>query len=83
METGRRIGIALNPEIEIDATLVAQALDLEVAEFRRLMEDRRISVLCERGVGEDEGLYRASFYYADRRARLVVDASGTPVGAVE
>lgn len=79
METGRRIGIALNPQIEIDAALVALALDLEVAEFRRLMEQGRIATLCERGVGEDAGLYRASFYYGDRRARLVVDAGGTPV----
>ncbi|MDH7452604.1 DUF6522 family protein [Luteimonas composti] len=79
MDTGRRIGIALNPQIEIDGALVALALDLEVAEFRRLMEQGRISTLCERGVGEDAGLYRASFYYGDRRARLVVDASGTPV----
>ena len=79
METGRRIGSALNPQIEIDAALVALALDLEVAEFRRLMEQGRIATLCERGVGEDAGLYRASFYYGDRRARLVVDAGGTPV----
>ncbi|MGJ4730098.1 DUF6522 family protein [Luteimonas sp. SDU101] len=79
METGKRIGIALNPQIEIDGALVAAALDMEPGEFRRLMAERRISVLCERGTGEDEGLYRASFYYGDRRARLVVDASGTPI----
>lgn len=79
MDTGKRIGIQVNPQVEIDGALVARALDLEVEEFRRLMEDRRISVLCERGVGEDEGLYRASFYYGERRARMVVDANGTPV----
>jgi len=79
MDTGKRIGIQVNPQVEIDGALVARALALEVDEFRRLMEDRRISVLCERGVGEDEGLYRASFYYGERRARMVVDANGTPV----
>ena len=79
MDTGKRIGIQVNPQVEIDGALVARALDLEVEEFRRLMDDRRISVLCERGVGEDEGLYRASFYYGERRARMVVDANGTPV----
>ena len=79
MKSDKRIGIALNPEIEIDGALVARALDLEVEAFRQLMDDRRISVLCERGVGEDEGLYRASFYYGDRRARLVVDENGMPV----
>ncbi len=79
MDTGRRIDIAVNPEVEIDAALVASGLDLEVEQFRQLMEQRKISVLCERGTGEDAGLYRASFYYGERRVRLVVDASGTPV----
>jgi hypothetical protein len=46
-----------------------------VAEFRQLMEQRRITVLCERGVGEDAGCFRASFH-GDRRVRLVVDAAG-------
>ncbi|WP_298580072.1 DUF6522 family protein [uncultured Luteimonas sp.] len=79
MDTGRRIDIAVNPEVEIDAALVASGLDLEVEQFRQLMEQRKISVLCERGTGEDAGLYRASFYHGERRVRLVVDASGTPV----
>ena len=64
------------PAIEIDAALVAPRLGLTVAEFRQLMDQRRITVLCERGVGEDAGRYRASFYYGDRRVRLVVDAAG-------
>ena len=64
------------PAIEIDAALVAPRLGLTVAEFRQLMEQRRITVLCERGVGEDFGRYRASFYYGDRRVRLVLDAAG-------
>ncbi len=79
MDTGRRIDIDVNPEVEIDAALVADGLGLEVDEFRRLMEQRKISVLCERGTGEDAGLYRASFYHGQRRVRMVVDASGTPV----
>jgi hypothetical protein len=41
------------------------------------MDQRRITVLCERGVGEDFGRYRASFYYGDRRVRLVLDAAGS------
>lgn len=63
------------PAIEIDAALVAPRLGLTVAEFRQLMDQRRITVLCERGVGEDAGRYRASFYYGDRRVRLVVEAT--------
>lgn len=78
---GSEIPIDLNPtaQVEIDARLVAEGLGLEVAAFRQLMEDRKITVLCERGTGEDAGLYRASFYHAGKRVRLVVDGTGNPV----
>lgn len=67
------------PGIEVDGALVARGLGLEVDAFRELMARGRIRVLCERGTGEDAGLYRATFYHDGRRARLVVDAQGTPV----
>ena len=79
---GKSIAIETNPAadpIEIDGALVAQGLGLAVPEFQQLMDDRKVTLLCERGTGHDAGLYRASFYYAGRRFRLVVDASGTPV----
>lgn len=66
-------------EIAIDGEVVARALGLEVGAFRQLMEDRKITVLCERGTGEDAGLYRATFYYRQLRARLVVDEAGRVV----
>ena len=69
-------------EIAIDGEVVALALGLEVAAFRQLMEDRKISVLCERGTGEDAGLYRATFYYGQLRARLVVDEAGRIVDSI-
>ncbi len=65
--------------VEVDGALVARGLGLEVEAFRRLMEQRKVTVLCERGTGEDEGRYRATFYYAGKRLRLVVDGDGTPV----
>ena len=68
--------------LEIEAALVANQLQLDVAEFRRLMEQRKIAVLCERGIGEDSGTYRASFYHGSRCARLVVDSDGRPIAAV-
>lgn len=63
-------------EIAIDGERVARLLGLEVDAFRTLMADRRITVLCERGVGEHAGLYRATFYHGDRRVRLLVDGDG-------
>lgn len=62
--------------IEIDGALVASKLGLEPQAFRQLMEDRKVSVLCERGIGEDAGLFRATFYYRARRFRAVLDPDG-------
>ena len=73
------IELAGAPEIEIDGASVARGFGLEVEAFRQLMDDRKISVLCERGTGEEAGLYRASFYHGTRRVRLVVDRDGTPM----
>lgn len=71
---------ATPPQIEIDGALVARSLGLEVARFRELMAQRKIAVLCERGTGDDAGLYRATFYYGKRRLRLIVDEQGQLAG---
>ncbi|MCK9490152.1 MAG: DUF6522 family protein [Xanthomonadales bacterium] len=73
-------GPASPPQIEIDGALVARSLGLEVARFRELMAQRKIAVLCERGTGDDAGLYRATFYYGSKRLRLVVDEQGQIAG---
>lgn len=80
---GKRIPVDLDPSdsVEIDGALVAPGLGLGLADFKQLMEQRKITVLCERGVGEDAGLYRASFYHVGKRVRLVVDGDGRPVCA--
>ena len=67
--------------VDIDGALVARRLGLETDAFRQLMADRKVSVLCERGIGEDAGLYRATFYFQDRRFRAVVESSGRIVQA--
>ncbi|HEY0661926.1 MAG TPA: DUF6522 family protein [Lysobacter sp.] len=64
------------PGFEIEGERVAGELGLETAEFRTLMEQGRIAVLCERGTGEDEGVLRASFYHGKRRARFLIDRAG-------
>ena len=78
---GKSIPIDLDPAraVEIDGALVAAGLGLALTEFRQLMEQRKITTLCERGTGEDAGLYRASFYHDGKRVRLVVDAEGNPI----
>ena len=76
MDRGIAIELAPAREIAIDGDIVARALGLDFDEFRQLMDQRKIAVLCERGTDEDEGLYRATFYFERSRARLVVDAEG-------
>ena len=73
------ITLSSSVNVEIDATIVAEGLDLAVPRFRELMQQGKVAVLCERGTGEDQGLYRASFYHAGKRVRLVVDSDGNPV----
>src|SRR3546814_16599046 len=79
---GKTIHIDVNPShaVEIYGALVARGLGLAVPAFRQLMDRRQITVLCERGTGQDAGLYRASFYHAVRPLRLVVARHGMPVG---
>jgi hypothetical protein len=40
------------------------------------MDQGKIKTLCERGTGEDEGVFRISFYHNAARVRLVVDPQG-------
>ena len=68
-----------SPNLEIDGAMVARELGLETGQFRQLMADGKISVLCEKGTGDDSGTWRASFYHGKRRARFVVDSRGRPV----
>lgn len=65
--------------VELDAALIAKGLGLEPARVPAMIEQRRITTLCERGTGADAGLLRFTFYYAGQRLRLVTDAQGQPV----
>ena len=69
----RRVSL---PSIEVDSAVIAPGLGLDVAEFKRLLDNGKIRVLCERGTAEDAGIYRASFYLGERRVRLLLDETG-------
>lgn len=62
--------------VEVDGVQVAAGLGLDVDLFRQLMEDRKVAVLCERGIGADAGRLRATFYFGGRRFRAVIDGHG-------
>jgi hypothetical protein len=69
-------------DFTVEDDVVAHALGLALDAFRRLMDQHRITVRCEGGSGEDEGLYRATVYYGPRYAKLLVDGGGHMVAPV-
>ena len=72
-----RTGVAAGKRaMEIDARVIGAGLGLEPARVQALMQAEKISLLCERGTGEDLGCHRVTFYYAGRRFRILIDATG-------
>ena len=69
-------------DVAVEDDVVAHALGLALDAFRQLVRARRIAIQCECGTGEDEGLYRATFYYGPHYAKLLVDGGGHMVAPV-
>jgi uncharacterized protein (UPF0276 family) len=73
-------GTTLHPDTtSIDAQIVADALGLSPAQVLEHLRSHRITGIFERGIDEDEGRYRLTFFHGQRRVRLVVDAHGAIV----
>jgi len=66
-----------NDEIEVEASVIAEGLDLSLSQLRQQMHEGRITSLSERGTGEDMGRHRLTFFSEHRRFRVVVDERGT------
>jgi uncharacterized protein DUF6522 len=60
----------------VDASLLATFFDLQPEEVTVLMKKRAITSLCERGIDDNEGEFRLSFFFGRRQLRLTVDAAG-------
>lgn len=65
--------------VSVDAALIAEGLLIEAAQVQPLMRQGQITSLCERGVKEDAGRLRLTFFYRARRFSLIVDANGNVV----
>jgi hypothetical protein len=65
--------------IEVDASIIAQGLGLEPGLIQPMMQDGKITSLCERGVDEDAGTYRLSFFTVSKRLRIIVNDAGEVV----
>jgi hypothetical protein len=64
-------------EFSVDARVIAEGFGIDTAAVQAGMRQHRITSLCERGIDEDAGRYRLTFFYAPRRLRLLVDEAGT------
>jgi hypothetical protein len=73
---GRAVVAGHKPGIEIDASVIGSGLGLETSQVQALMQAEKISMLCERGTAEDLGCHRVTFYYANRRFRILIDTTG-------
>ena len=65
--------------LRIDAAVIGQGLNVEPPLVQILMREGKITALCERGVDEDAGRYRMTFFHENRRFRLVVDEGGNAI----
>jgi hypothetical protein len=62
--------------LSIDAAVIGHGLNVEPSLVPVRMREGKITALCERGFDEDAGRYRLTFFYENRRFRLVVDEEG-------
>jgi hypothetical protein len=62
--------------IQVDASVLGEGLGVEPSHVPELLRRGAITSRCERGIGEDEGRFRLTFFHDGRRLRLVVDAAG-------
>lgn len=60
----------------VDAGLIAESLGIGASQVQPLMREGRITSRCERGIDEDAGHYRLTFFHGQLRALLIVDAAG-------
>ena len=60
----------------IDARLVAQRFGLEPLDFLERLRKGEITSRFEKGVDEDAGTYRLTFFDENQRTRFVVNEAG-------
>ena len=65
--------------IQVDATIIAEGLGVDPSLVQDRMREGKITSLCERGIDEDHGRYRLTFFSENRRFRVLLDQSGNVV----
>jgi hypothetical protein len=65
--------------IQIDARVIGEGLNIDPLIVKELIRAGKITSRCERGIEEDEGRYRLTFFSGHCRFRLVIDATGNVI----
>lgn len=71
----RRVEISASG-FQLEAHVVAAALRVGPDEVMARIRDGSLTTRCERGVDEDLGRHRLTFFLGSRQARFVIDDSG-------
>ncbi len=62
--------------VKIDAAVIATDLGLRPEDVLSALRDGRLTAVCERGLEQDSGRWRFTFYHEGRRLQLTVDQTG-------
>jgi Family of unknown function (DUF6522) len=65
--------------LSVDAAVIGRGLGMSPSAVQANIRAGKLTVLCERGVDEDQGRYRLTFFFENRRFRLVVDEKGNAI----
>lgn len=63
--------------VQVDAAIIAKGLEIDPSLVQPLIRDGKITCRHEVGEGEDAGRSRLTFFFRNRRLRLVVTETGT------
>jgi hypothetical protein len=66
-------------DIQIDASVIGVGLNIDPSTVQELIREGKITSRCERGIEEDEGRYRLTFFSEHSRFRLIIDTMGNVV----
>lgn len=66
----------LDGAFHVAAEAIAPGLGVPAAQVPALLRAGEITSLCEKGLEEDAGCYRLTFFHGNRRLRLLVDDHG-------
>ena len=61
---------------QVEASVIAAGLDIETDRVVVLLRSGEITSKSEEGIGEDAGFHRLTFYYGNRRFRVIIDETG-------